>query len=283
MLVKNVNEIIDSLEALNPNDEYCYEKAILAYSKLINFPVILFEEKVNMPVFRTRTHVDIDFFEKISQISLPPKDAINYFARCNRPGQNVFYCSENRPISYFELIENWIETKNVGDVFRVTIGRWMIKSQMSSIIVTFPDMDSRISEYDKYYGAVYDDLVKDQEQDLKEANHTFFRYLANKFRLPAKRDLKTYIITTAYCNLALLHAKGKAHAICYPSVPSKQIGVNWAISSTFITPDNIELTNALCDEFQVYKNEIGKFDFRQIGNIEAHHISIQDNILNWSN
>ncbi len=281
MLVQNVKEIIDLLEALNPTDEHCYEKAILAYTKLKNFPVNIFEEPENMPVFRTRTHVDTDFFENINEISFAPNNSINYFARCNRPGQSVFYCSENRPISYLELIENWIDTKNVGDIMKVTIGRWIIKPKMSSIIVTSPDIESRISAYDKYYGAIFDDITNKQEKELKEANQIFYRYLTTKFRLQAKKDLKTYIITTAYCNLALIHAKDKAQAICYPSVPSKETGVNWAISSAFITNNNIELTNVLRDEFQVFKNENDKYDFRQIDNIEAVKINLEASTIIW--
>ena len=221
MTVDNVILAIEKLEAIDPREEYAYEKAILAYLTIQKLPILLHELPAGIPIFRTRTYEKNDFFKTIADISITPKPFIKDFARCNRPFQSKFYCSENRPTSYMELVENWAETKNVGEKVYLTVGRWVFKKSLTAIIVTTPDQENRISEFDKYHGSAMEIFIGNCEPDIREASTILYRYLFEKFRKPAKHDPKTYIITTAYCNLALSDSDNKANGIYYPSV---QIG-----------------------------------------------------------
>lgn len=281
MFLESVHKTIDMLEAINPNDEFAYEKAIIAYSKLREFPVFIIEDAPGFPVFRTRTHIEDGTFNSIDEISLPPKGAIKNFARCNKPGQQIFYCSENRPVSYLELLDYWVSTKNAYDKLHVTIGRWVTKKNLSSIIITTPNKTDRKSDYDKHYGVIFDEILSKQDSKILDANILFYSYLTSKFRLAAKDDLKTYIITSTYSNLAFIHARGKAESICYPSVPSLEIGVNWAISPTFFNSENIELTHVMKSEFEVLPIESNKYNFQETATIEAQSISLVDKMILW--
>ncbi len=281
MTVDNVNSAIEKLEAINSNEEYAYEKAILAFLTIKKLPVLLYDIPAETPIFRTRTHETNDFFKTIGDISITPSQFVKGFARCNRPFQSKFYCSENRPTSFMELVENWAETKNFGEKVYVTIGRWLLKKPLTSIIVTTPDKENRVSEFDIYHGSAMETFIENCEPEIREATTILYRYLFDKFRKPAKHDTKTYIITTAYCNLALSHSDGQANGIYYPSVPFGGQGVNFAINSDFVTFDNLELTHIIRNEMSITENENGKHSFTETAIVEATKFDLNNNLIEW--
>jgi hypothetical protein len=281
MTVENVNLAIEKLEAINTSEEYAYEKAILAYLTIKKLPVLLYKIPAETIIFRTRTHETNDFFNTVSDISITPNQFVKRFARCNRPFQSKFYCSENRPTSFMELVEYWSETKNFGEKIYATIGRWKLKNPLTAIIVTTPDKENRISEFDKEHGADLETFIGNCEQEIREATTHLYRYLFDKFRRPAKHDFKTYIITTAYCNLALLHSQGQANAIYYPSIPFGEQGVNFAINSDFATFDNLELTHIIRNEMSITENENGKHSFTETAISQATNFDTTDNLIEW--
>jgi len=277
----NIREVRDELEGINPDDEFAYEKAILSYLKIRYLPILLFDIPIETSIFKSRTHNSSDLFDTVSDVFVPPKKAVQNFARCNRPFQSKFYCSENRPTSFMELAEYWAETKDYGEKLFVTIGRWIIKKPMTSIIVTTPDSSKRISEYDKTHGNALDKFLADYKGETLEANIIFYNYLFEKFRRPAKHDIKNYIITTAYCNLAMSHTKNQAVAISYPSVPFNGQGVNYCINSSFCAFDNLELTHVMQNEFTITENENKKHSFTESNRIDVKEVNIKNNELKW--
>jgi hypothetical protein len=180
-----------------------------------------------------------------------------------------------------ELAEYWADTNNIGEKVFATIGRWKIKKAIWVLIVTTPDKQDRISDFDKYHGNAMDTFIFNCKQEERNATIIFYRYLFEKFRKPAKNDLKTYIITTAYCNLSLTHSKGKADGIYYPSVQFGGQGVNFAINSSFIKKEKIELTHVLRNEFVISENENGKHNFSETNLIEATNIDFENNRIEW--
>ena len=279
MTVEKVKNVIEKLEAINPENEYAYEKAVLAYLTIGRLPVLLYDIPEKSVFFRTRTHEKDDLFQSISEISITPNDFVKNFARCNRPFQSKFYCSENRPTSFAELVEYWSETKEVNDKVYVTIGRWQLTKPFRGIIVTTPDKENRVSEFDKEHGAVMETFIEQSDLEMREAIILFYRFLFEKFRKSSKHDPKTYIITTAYCNVALAHSEGKADGIYYPSVPFGGQGVNLAINSEFIK--NLELTHVLRNELTVSKNGNDKHEFTETGKIDASSFSFAQNLIQW--
>lgn len=281
MTVENVNKAIELLENIEPNNEYAYEQAILAYLTIKKLPVLLYDMPADMIVFRTRTHETNNFFKTIAEISITPKPFVNDFARCNRPFQAKFYCSENRPTSYMELVENWAETKKFGEKVYVTIGRWKLKKSLTAIIVTTPDKENRISEFDKYHGSAMETFIENCKAEIREATTLLYRYLFDKFRKPAKHDPKTYIITTAYCNLALTHSNSKANGIYYPSVPFAGQGVNFAINADFATLKNMELTHVIRNELCISENKNKKHLFTETELKPATKFDTIHNLIEW--
>lgn len=281
MTVENVKNAIGLLEAINPLDEYAYERALLAYMTIKQLPVFAFKIEKGIDVFRARTSFDPNLYEQITDIALPPHEVIKSFARCNRPYQSKFYCAENRPTSYIELAEYWADNREVGEKLFVTVGRWLIKRSFSAVIITSPYPDQRQSAFDKYHGEGLDRILNEYDGELKEANILIYSYLFEKFRKSAKKDPHTYIVTSAYCNVAFSRSYGSIDAIYYPSVPFGGQGVNFAFNNKFIKNENIELLGALRDELTVYINGVGKKSFHQTGNLEAKSINHHENSIQW--
>lgn len=281
MNLADTQRTIDLLEGLDENDGYAYERAILAYLQLGGLPVFMIELPAGYSFFHTRTHINEEYFDNITDISLPPREFVKDFARCNRPFQSTFYCSETKPTSYMELVEYWADSKNIGDSLKVTLGLWELKKNINTIIVTSPYPEQRESDFDKTHGAAFDSILSKYSGDELESQKMFYQFLFEKFRKPAKKDLKTYIITSAYCNVAFMRTNGDANAIYYPSVPFQGNGTNLCINKDFFIPENIELKQVLRNEFSITENEKGKHSFTESGKVETSDIDLKNNRINW--
>jgi hypothetical protein len=281
MELENLEKSIAKLESIDSSSEYAYEKALLAFISIKQLPVLIYTLPAGTFLFRTRTHNDEVFFNSIDDINLPPSQLIKDFARCNRPFQSVFYASENRPTSFMELAEYWAETKDFGQTLNITIGRWELLNPIDLILVTSPNPEDRISEFDKYHGTALDGFLEEQQGEAREAATRFFAYMFSKYRKPAKNDLLTYIITTAYSNLAILHGNNNVHGIYYPSVPFGQQGVNIAINQEFATEINLRLTHAVKNTFRIDENEHGKHSFTETNRIMTENIDLENKTIKW--
>jgi hypothetical protein len=281
LTVENVEKAIATLESIDPDDEFAYEKAVLTYLTIKFLPIFVVDLPAETTFFRSRTHERDTLFEQITEISVPPNKLVSNYARCNRPFQSKFYCSENRPTSYMELIENWIDTKKIGDKVYVTISEWLLKASLPFIIVTSPDKEKRDSKFDQIHGKVFDTFIDRHTGETREANIVFYRYLFEKFRKPAKKDLKTYLITSAYCNVSLYLAGDKASGVYYPSVPFKEQGVNFCINRQFVTNENLQLISVARNVFTVEGNEIGKFNFLETEFRQSKKVSLLGGTIKW--
>jgi len=281
MNLSDTRKTIELLESINPNDDYAYERATLAYLKLGGLPIFIYELPSNLSFFHSRTHKSEDYFAKVSDISIPPQEFVKSYARCNRPFQSVFYCSETRPVSYSELVEYWADNSKIGETIKVTLSLWKLKVKINSIIITTPEPSKRISDFDKIHGQYFDSLLSKYRGEELESQKLFYNFLFEKFRKPAKKDLKTYIITSAYCNVAFMLTNGKADAIYYPSVPFKENGINLCINKDFFKPTNLELKTATRNEFLVTENELRKHSFEEISVVESKAIDLKNDLIIW--
>lgn len=278
--MEEYKKLIEKLESIDATSEYAYEEALLCFFKLHKLPVIYYEIPSGTPLFRARTHFDNVLYKDISQIESPPSSSVSNYARCNKPFQSVFYCSENRPTSFMELVGYWAESRKNGEKIYATIGRWELKKALNAIIIADPDVED--SEFDAYHGAGINNHLNLYSAEDKEKYILFYKFLTSRSRKYAKNDLQTYMITSSYCNLALLHAKGKANAIHYPSVPFKGQGLNYCINKEFImNKNNIELTFVIRDEFVCYINENNKITFHETELIECKNVDLKNNMIIW--
>lgn len=268
----------NTLDSIDPTDELAYEKAFIAFNSIGHLPIFI-DTVENSKVFRTRTHDTADHFTNISDIAITPRKFVKDFARCNRPFQSIFYSSENRPTSFMELLEYWSETKNFGDKLYITIGLWETTKPVNLIIVTTPDILKRESQFDKYHGVAYDEHLKKRSKEEQEFSAVFFNYLFDKFRKPAKHDLKTYIITSAYANIAITQAKELADGISYPSVPFNGNGVNLALKESY--SKTLKLTQAMWTQFEITPTDEGKHNFTESKSILTEKIDLTTGKIQW--
>jgi hypothetical protein len=278
---ERVLNAIQTLEQIDPTHEFAYEQAFLALLSIKSLPAVVYTFNQELILFRTRPHDDDVLFEDISEIINPQPRLVKSFARCNRPYQSKFYCSENRPTSFMELVNYWVSYKKPGDELFVTIGRWQISGKVPTLIVTTPDKELRTSKFDLYHGAHYDEIVQQFDEPTQEASHIFYRYLFEKFRKSAKDDPLTYIITAAYCNTILSRNDLGIEAICYPSVPFIQQGINFAFNAEFFKPDQFKLLSVLRNRFEVLAGSNGLLDFRETESIDAKAVDESSGKIIW--
>lgn len=278
MKVKLIENGIKKLESLDSNDPTAYDQATLAYKEMGGKPFMLANTSEPIVAFRARTHDDNVFYEDFADVMLPPAYRVVNYGRCNIPFQAMFYCSDFRPTSYMELLQYWVKEKTKNPILYVTISKWRFNKPIRVLIVTSPNPDKRISDYDKVQGKILDDFLNSVDNETKDALTLLYEFLFEKFRKPAKNDVKTYIITAAYCNLAIIN--GLADAIYYPSVPYDGKGVNLALRTYYEFGSNASLELVARDTFE--RDDTGKtFSFKHIGFKEAASIDIINKKIHW--
>jgi len=251
MTTQNVQQAIDKLEAIDPKDHSAYEQALSAYLGITQIPFLIYEFADDLDLFRTRTHETDNFFDNFSDIVAPAETLVKSFGRCNRPFQSIFYCSENRPTSYMELLEYWAKNKVKDQFLYVTLSKWNLLKPLLTLIITSPYPQDRTSKYDKSHGVNLDHFINGYQDDFKAAMILFYKFLFDKFRKSAKNDVKTYIITSAYCNLAFARAKGRIDAVFYPSVPFQGNGINFAIAPHYDIDTGLDLELVIRNKFVI--------------------------------
>jgi len=251
MTVENIMCGIQKLELLDPNSLIAYDEAISAYRSMENIPFFMLDMPPKLALFHSRTHEKDNFFKDFKEIEIPEPQHIKSFARCNCKGQPIFYCSEDRITSYSELIRNWAENENTNDVVYVTISKWRTVYPLCVMIVTSPKEIDRISYYDKQQGPALDKFISEQnDKETQQAMKIFYNYLFDRFRKPAKNDLKNYIITAAYCDLSFGNNQN-IDAIYYPSVPYDGQGVNFAFHEDYDFKNKMILEIVARDTFKI--------------------------------
>lgn len=282
MHVESVNNTINELESIDANSDQAYERIILALTKIKMLPILIYRFEEPFAIHRSRTHENDTFFKSFSEIGLVPNRYVTSFARCNRPGQSVFYCSENRPTSFMELVNSWVEKTKPGDEIFVTLGRWQIIKPFQVAIITTPDKEHRKDKFDIEHGSALDEFIGEtKDKDQQESHIIFYRYMFEKFRMPGSLDPKTYLITTAYCNLIWAQKGEKIDGIYYPSVPFMSQGVNFAFKKDFIESDSLQLTHVIRNSFKVTAQDNGKHSFTEEKFSEAKKIDIQGSLIYW--
>ncbi len=281
MNIENLKEGLAKLESIDYSECLAYEHALNSFKSIGQLPILINQINYTIPLFRTRTHETPNQFKNLIDISITPEKLVREFARCNRPFQSVFYASENRPTSFMELLEYWAATKNAGDKLYITIGRWENTLPLNLVMITTPDPERRLSPFDKLHGQAYDENMKNKSKEEKEFTALFFNYMFEKFRKSAKNDFKTYIITTAYSNLALMYAGESADGITYPSVPYQGQGTNYALRKNFIGT-GLKLTHAMYTEFEIHPLPDNKKEFKEFNSKLTSTFGL-DGTIDWHN
>ena len=270
---------IEAIENIDVNDGEAYQKIIKGFKSMGQVPFwVLDFPYLPIEVFHCRTHDNDQLFNTFDEIEIPPARFVKSYGRCNIPGHPVFYCSENRQTSYMELLQYWLETKHDSD-FYVSIGKWTIKNYLKCLVITSPDSNDRISNYDKLHGNNFDSMLQNYDTATQNSMRKFYKYMFDKFRKPAKHDIKTYMITAAYSNLAF-DLPEKVDAIFYPSVPYEGNGINFAIRHDYPFKENMELTNVARNRFEQLEED-GFPLLREVPPAKHAKLNTADSTLQW--
>lgn len=158
--IDEVNTAIIKIERLDKTKGYYYEQVLFELSKIEKLPIIIYRLEANELFFRTRINNGYDF-ETFADLSYPDEKYISAYARANKPLQQMFYCSENRPTSYIELLNN--KDGSVGDEITLTIGCWQAVEPIDVVLV-FDPSKNRDNEYSLKHGSGYDSFIEQTQE-----------------------------------------------------------------------------------------------------------------------
>jgi len=211
--------------------------------KLIPALTTKLEAKDEILLFRSRVHEnDEQEYNTIDDFSYRKnKNLITEYSRCNVPGQQIFYCSEDRPTSYFESLAIKKDRKNQE---LVSLGVWKLKKDLIVGIIAHPYKEKRYTKFDIEIGNIVDYYInkdfKELETEIREILYFFtieFRFLIG--------DHNHYKITAAISNIIF----EEVDAIVYPSVPFMGQGNNYAIKKELIDNNSLMLESTLIEKF----------------------------------
>ncbi|MEI6754366.1 MAG: hypothetical protein WCK78_14515 [Paludibacter sp.] len=224
-------------------------------SKIEKLPIIIYRLSANDLLFRTRIN-EQDNFESITDLSYPDQQYVTSYARANKPLQQLFYCSENRPTSYIELLNN--RECNVGDEITLTIGCWQLVEPVDVVLVFNPS-NPRSNSYYQKHGAGYDDFINKTDQEYRVGTNKLFEFIGSYFEKSAKDDKQIYMLTCAYSNLVFTH--DLVEGVIFPSVPFSGEGFNIAFSPQVIDDNRLRLLDVMKNVMKVELTVDGHFNF----------------------
>ncbi len=277
--IEILEKALHTVASLDFNDVLSYERAMLEYSKIQYLPIFQYVYPAKSPVFRTRRNTKDGYFNSISEITYPKPEYIKKFGRLNKPEQSVFYCSENRPTSYMELVEGWAEEIGFGETLTITITEWILKRDLVLVMVVNPNPHERQNKYDQYHGSGFDNVMSRLNDVQKEVAYRFFEFLSSEFYNPGKKNKATYIKTSAFSNLVMIDCK--CDGLIYPSVPFMGEGFNIVIKPEIIDKGEIVLNSAMRSQFRAEKMENGKHNFIEIEQQHTKNIDLASGKIEW--
>ncbi|MGC3978390.1 MAG: hypothetical protein QM751_09315 [Paludibacteraceae bacterium] len=252
--IEKVNAAIKKIERLGKSKGHYYEQVLFELSNIEKLPIIIYRLEANELFFRTRIN-NGNNYETFADLSYPDEKYISSYARANKPLQQMFYCSENRPTSYIELLNS--KDGNVGDEITLTIGCWQLVEPVDVVLV-FDPSKARDNEYNQTHGAGYDNFIEQTQEEFREGTKLLFEFIGSYFGKQAN-DKCTYMLTTAYSNLVFTH--DMVEGIIYPSVPFGGNGFNVAFFPKIMDDNRLRLLDVMKNVMKIELNENGKFNF----------------------
>lgn len=268
----SIPEIINTLEKTyqTPSSFMIYEKMFAKFLRLSDFKFRTIPIKQGSPIFRARYSMDNKPFKKLSDISYPPKEAVNSFSRLNRPLQNLFYASETAESCLSEMLPLWFKDFKKGDVISVTIGKWIVRNDLKLLII--PDTNNTNKKNEK--------ILNRLEKEEKE----IWDYFSKKFKTTTKQDKNIYEFTSALGNALWLNSKSQnldISGFLFSSVQSPE-NVNIALEPKMIDKGNLVPSEFVETYFQREKTNNNDLpSYREIGERKSGHIDMEKEIITW--
>lgn len=234
-------EYLQNLEKIFFKPDLVYEMLFANFINLSGFNFQTVAIKQGSPIYRARYTDKNDSFQKLSDISYPPKEFVTTFSRLNRPNQNLFYASESEISCLKEMLPFWFTEFNVGDKIQVTLGKWIIRKDIKLILI--PDTEN------------INDLNRNIVNQLQASEMEFWDYFSSKFKTSTKENRNIYEFTSAFGNALWLNSN------------LQKLNVNGFIYSSVQSPENLNLalsTDTIDSEYLI-PLELVEIYFQKIG------------------
>jgi len=244
--VIDIKNSITKIRKIDLKTESSYNEILtILKSELRIIPVFTttLEAKDNIYFLRSRvhTHTEKEFYTIDDFKYRKDAESIREYSRCNIPGQQVFYCSLDRPTSYAESLA--IRKDSLETEF-VTISRWKLKKDIIVGIIAHPYKNKRYTEFDNEFGDKIDYRIEHDCKEFEAQIREILYYFTIEFRYLVENHLY-YKVTAAISNLLF---EG-VDAIIYPSVPFMGEGYNVALKKQVIEDNYINLEHAMIEKF----------------------------------
>ena len=217
------------------DSEAAYDELFKGFTQEFDMPIIFIPIKKESYCLRSRNNKAGKDFEDFRDLIYPDKIYITKYSRANKPGQQVFYRSDNIETNITELMPYWSKDMKSGETFAITVSRWIFNEQV--YVVCIPDYsNARLM------------TMLENKIDLKSdpVLREYWEYINLFFRAQGFYQPNVYKFTSAYCN-ALIHnsqvIKENVDGILYTSIQDST-GWNLAISPKFVDK-NLELESVL--------------------------------------
>lgn len=224
-------------ESSNKNPELLYESIILELRNS-KFDFLFTELELGKRFHRIRVNEKSNKpYDKLENISYPPSEKSFKFNRANRPGQSMFYCSENPNIAEMELLDDYLMDNEIGQSRYCTYSDWEINGVLNLLVLAIKDKEK---EYP--FGLTlrenFNQFISTKNEAEQQAIIDQYSWSSYFFTKIAKDNKSVYVVCSAIANYLALYYD--FDGFVFPSVQSGY-GYNFAfkpyvIDKSLVTP-----------------------------------------------
>jgi hypothetical protein len=273
------NRILEILQELRGRDIENVYSSLKNYFEYQNFPF----QKLDLvspyiPLFRVRRHQHgEEFFYNESDVSYR-RDFINIkeYGRCNEPLQSLFYCSDNKLLSFCEVSKYLENCGSVPPVYHTT-SVWRINNDIP-VSYLLENENNNSLNYEllnmtlKFKKEVLSDpnLIGNKGELLE-----FLQYISDEFIIKYAKT-PDYFLSAAYSNYLLTRITEDGESIkgiIYPTCLGEQqllnIGLNYVFSPDVVGfKKSIELVDVFRSTIIITDTECNELDVIHCKNID---------------
>ncbi|MBP7103493.1 MAG: RES domain-containing protein [Bacteroidales bacterium] len=191
-------------------------------------------------------------YSKISEISLPPKNAVSTFGRANKPFYPLFYCASNIELALNEVCRNANNPENTYIVKWIVVGEWLVKKgqnlSVSNLCYNKNALDIRDDlKKSKYISQKILHNIPKENPPLSDntinVTTALLEFFSDEFAKEIIITPDDYKLSVVYTDLLFDLSRGLFDGVNYPSVASKFKGDNIVLSQKCLE-NKLELINA---------------------------------------
>ena len=221
--ITDTKELIEFIESLNLS-EYDIEDLKKFLNTSLSYPYFTFPQVGGSRIFRGQI-CNENPYDKISRLSYNPKPASN-LGRANIKQESVFYAAGTLDNAAIESCQD--ELKKGAKIFFVTVGEWLLKSQLEiNVVCHSKKAQSRGTDIIVAAESIDEIMRKGRTEEQYQVLLLKSEFFADQFAKSEIGSDDDYAISALYSSQILHHHKKVCDGICYPSVAYKLKSFNF--------------------------------------------------------